>query len=154
DLKEVDVRLVNNTTHETLASDGTWSVNSIRGWYRISPGIDLSGTSYNWSYTTPFDLTPGNYTFTVRAVDDLGLTTPSVNYGLLTINAQVPGDAFPDGKLNQTGTISGLQSLDLSFAGTATDDIGVSAVKVAIQDRATSRYLQPNGQLGAAYSLL
>ena len=44
----------------------------IQDWYRISP-VNLNGTSYNWSYTTPFNLKPGNYSFEVRATDDLGL---------------------------------------------------------------------------------
>ena len=47
--------------------------------------------SYNWTYTTPFNLKPGNYSFAVRATDDLGLTTSSTNQGRLTINAQVAG---------------------------------------------------------------
>ena len=57
----------------------------------------LAGTTYNWSYTTPFNLRPGTYSFSVSATDDLGLTTSSANRGSLTINVQVPGDAFPDG---------------------------------------------------------
>ena len=32
------------------------------GWYRISP-INMSSTSYNWTYTTPFNLKPGHYSF-------------------------------------------------------------------------------------------
>ena len=62
----------------------------IQDWYRISP-VNLNSASYNWSYTTPFNLKPGSYTFEVRATDNLGLTTSSANQGRLTINAQVPG---------------------------------------------------------------
>ena len=69
---------------------------SIAGCYRISPLEHLPGTTYNWSYTTPFNLEPGTYSFTVGATDDLGLTTSSTNQGRLTINVQVPGDAFPE----------------------------------------------------------
>ena len=43
------------------------------GYHRISP-LDIGGTTYNWSYTTPFNLTSGTYSFSVRASDDLGLT--------------------------------------------------------------------------------
>ena len=45
----------------------------------------------------------------MRATDDLGLTTSNTNQGRLTINVQVPGDAFPNGLLNVTGTQTGLQ---------------------------------------------
>ncbi len=84
----------------------------------------------------------------MRATDDLGLTTSSTNRGSLTINAQVPGDAPPDGRLTVTGTQTGGQSLSLNLAGTATDDKGVSAVNLTLYDNDTSKYLQPNGQLG------
>ena len=47
-----------------------------------------------------------------------------------------------------------MQVLHLDLAGTATDDIGVSAVRVTIEEQDTSRYLQPNGTLSASYSLL
>ena len=90
----------------------------------------------------------------MRAIDDLGLTTSSTNQGRLTINAQVAGDAFPDGTLSVTGTQTGVQVLHLDLAGTATDDIGVAAVRLVLRDRDTSRYLQPNGTMGAAYALI
>ena len=56
---------------------------------RISP-VDIGGSVYNWTYTTPFNLTPGTYSFTVRATDDEDKTTSSNNQGRLTINAHVP----------------------------------------------------------------
>lgn len=70
------------------------------------------------------------------------------------MNAQIPGDAPPNGLLNVTGTITGGQSLHLDLAGTATDDIGVASVKVSLEDQDTNRYLQPNGSMAAAYSTL
>ncbi len=123
------------------------------GNHRISP-LDIGGTTYNWSYTTPFNLTSGSYSFSVRASDDLGLTTSSTNQGRLTINVQVPGDAFPNATITPTGTQNGVQVLHLNLTGTATDDIGVSAVRVRIEEQDTSRYLQPNGTLSGAIALL
>ena len=58
----------------------------------------------------------------------------------------------PDGTLNVTGTVTGGQSLNLNLAGTATDDKGVAAVRVSLFDGDTSKYLQPNGTLGAAFA--
>ncbi len=100
-LRTVEIFLRNNTTREALAADGTWGSNSIAAFYRISP-INISATSFNWTYTS-VPLTPGIYDFRVRATDDLGLTTSSANQGRLSITAQVPGDAFPNGLLNFTG---------------------------------------------------
>jgi PKD repeat protein len=152
-LNSVEISLRNSTTRENLAADGTWSTDVNPGWHRVSP-INLSASSHNWSYNTPFNLKPGSYSFAVRATDDLGLTTSSANQGKLTINAQVPGDAPPDGKLNVTGTVTGGQSLHLDLAGTATDDKGVAAVRVSLFDGDTSKYLQANGTLATAYATL
>jgi PKD repeat protein len=147
-LQQVLITLENQSTGEELAADGTWGVDVNGGLHRISP-LDIAGTSYNWSYTTPFDLTSGTYSFTVRATDDLGLTTPSTYRGSLTINVQVPGDAFPNVTISPTGTVNGVQVLHLDLAGSATDDIGVSAVRVTVDENDSDRYLQPNGTLSA-----
>jgi PKD repeat protein len=152
-LKNVEVLLRNNTTGERLASDCTWGNSVQLGYCRISPP-GLNAASYNWSYTTPFSLTPGSYSFTVVATDADDLTTSSSNAGQLAVNAQVPGDAPPAVRLDQTGTISGLPSLHLDLTGSATDDKGVAAVRVALRDADTSRYLQPNGTMSAAVATL
>jgi hypothetical protein len=149
----VEISLRNNTTREQLASDGTWGTDVTQGWYRISPA-NISDTSDNWSYQTPFNLTPGQYSFSVRATDEIGLTTSSTNQGRLTINAQVANDAFPDGRLNFTGTDASIEVLHLDLAGTATDDKGVASVRVALEDQDTGRDIQPNGTMSAAFATL
>ena len=140
------ITLRNNTTGERLASDGTWGTNVTAGSYRLSPP-GLNQPSYNWSYTTPFNLTPGTYSFTVSAEDHIGLGTSSNNQGRLTINVVIPGDTPPDARITPTGTITGGQVLHLDLAGTATDDKGVAQVKLTIEEDDSSRYLTPSGQL-------
>ncbi|MDW3213949.1 MAG: PKD domain-containing protein [Ilumatobacteraceae bacterium] len=152
-LKNVEITLRNTVTRENLANDGSWGVDSLAGVFRISP-LNLSGTTYNWSYTTPFDLAPGSYVFSVRATDDLDLTTTSANRGNLTINVQVPDDLPPDGRLDITGTQPNQPSLQLDLTGTATDDIGVASVMVTLRERESGRYVQANGSLSAAFHLL
>jgi PKD repeat protein len=153
DLANVEISLRNSTTREQLASDGTWGTDVIADWYRISPQ-NIGGTSYNWTYTTPFSLKQGQYSFSVRATDEIGLTTSSANRGQLTINAQVLGDTPPNGLLNFTGTDSSIEVLHLDILGTATDDFGVKAVRVALEDQDTGRYVQPNGTMAAAFATL
>jgi PKD repeat protein len=150
-LANVEISLRNTTTREQLASDGSWGTDVIGGWYRVSP-TNIGGASYNWSWTTPFNLKPGQYSFSVRATDDIGLTTSSTNQGRLTINAQVPGDTPPNGLLNFTGTDSSIEVLHLDLAGTATDDFGVAGVRVSLQDQDTGRYVQPNGTMAAGFA--
>lgn len=152
-LQDVLITLRNTTTRENLAADGTWGVNAIAGLYRVSP-LNINAPTFNWTYTTPFNLTPGTYSFTVRAVDNLGLSTATANRGALTITAQVPGDAFPDGLLSFTGIDQTLQVLHVDLAGTATDDHGVASVRVALYDNASGRYVQTNGTLAAAFATL
>ncbi len=152
-LTSVYITLRNNSTGERLAADGSWGTGVIAGNYRVSP-VSLNQQSFNWSYTTPFNLTPGNYSFTVRATDNIGLSTPSNLMGRLTVNAVIPGDAPPDARLDVTGTVSGGQALHLDLTGTATDDHGVSRVMVAIQELESRRYLLPNGSLSGVFNTL
>jgi PKD repeat protein len=153
-LNRVQITLSNSTTRENLGADGTWGTEVLAGSYRVSGPNDLPGTTYNWSYTTPFNLRPGTYTFRVTATDDLDLTTSNALRGNLTINVQVPGDAFPDSTLNVTGTQPLGQVLHLDLSGRATDDNGIVAVRLSVRDRVTSRYIQPDGSLAAAFALL
>ena len=150
-LAQVLITLRNTATRENLAADGSWGVNVIAGSYRVSP-LNINAPSYNWTYTTPFNLTPGTYTFTVRAIDNLGLTTVTTNRGSLTITAQVPGDAFPNGLLDFTLTDQTPEVLHLNLTGTATDDHGVASVRVALFDNKTRRYVQPDGTLSSTFA--
>ncbi len=152
-LKSVQISLRNSTTGEVLAADGTWGRDVVAGAYRVSP-LNLNAATYNWSWTTPFTLTPGTYSFSVGATDNLDLSTSGSNQGRLTITAQQTGDAFPDGRLDFTGTDQSVEVLHLDLSGTATDDIGVAAVKVALQDSETRRYVQPNGTMAANFATL
>ncbi|MGC4888808.1 Ig-like domain-containing protein [Micromonospora sp. DT227] len=151
-LKSVEIYLRNNTTREALAADGTWGADSVAAYHRISP-TNLDAATFDWSFTT-VPLTPGVYDFRVRATDRLGLTTSNTNLGRLTVTAQVPGDAFPNGLLSFTGTDQNVDRLHLDLAGTATDDKGVKAVRVALRDLDTGRYVQPNGTMAAAFATL
>ena len=87
-LKNVEITLRNNTTRHTLASDGTWSVDNQSGWYRMSP-INISGTILQLDLHHAVHLVPGSYSFSVRATDDLDLSTSSTNPG--SIDDQRPG---------------------------------------------------------------
>jgi large repetitive protein len=153
-LDNVEISLRNTTTRENLGADGTWGITVSAGQHRIGP-LNINAASYNWSYTTPFNLTPGTYSFTVRATDTDGLTTASANQGRLTLQAQVPGDNPPDGLLtgSSTTTIS-LTDPALNLAGTATDDLGVQSVKLTVFDNATGRYLQNDGTVASGYNQL
>jgi large repetitive protein len=149
-LKNVEIALRNSSTGEVLANDCSWGTGITAGNCRISP-VDISGSLYNWTYTTPFNLSPGTYSFSVRATDDDDQTTSSTNQGKLTLNAQYPGDAPPNTTMAFTAPTDG--SLTVNLAGTATDETGVTNVRVSLQDRDTGRYLQANGTLSSTLAV-
>ncbi len=101
----------------------------------------------------PADLVPGSYAFQVRATDKQDLTTSSSLQGRVNINVTVPGDLPPNGLLNVTGNQVS-NSLHLDLAGAATDDFGVSGVRVSILENDTDRYLRPNGTLAAGFGTI
>ena len=148
-LKSVEVSLRNSSTGENLSNDCLWGTQYSAGTCRVSP-VNISGSTYNWSYTTPFNLTPGSYSFTVRATDDEDLTTSSNNQGRLTINAQYAGDLPPNATMAFTAPTD--KSLAVNLAGTVTDDVAIESARVSIQDRDTGRYLQANGSMAAAFA--
>ena len=152
-LQTVEIQLRNTTSREQLAADGTWGSDVSAGWYRVSP-VNIGAASFNWSYTTPFNLTPGAYTFSVRATDNIGLTTPTTNQGRLSITVQVPGDLAPDGLISAPGPFVNTTDLTINLAGTATDDLGVASVGIALRDADTARYLQPDGTLDPAFAVI
>jgi large repetitive protein len=148
----VEISLRNTSTRENLGADGTWGVNVIAGQHRISPQ-NLNAPSYNWSYTTPFNLTPGTYSFTVRATDNDELTTATANQGRLSFSAQYPGDLPPDTTLSSP-PVSPFTITDpnVSIAGTATDDLGVASVQLTVVNQETGRYLQDNNTYASTYN--
>ena len=148
-LRRVEIRLRNRITDENLSADGQWGLGFTSGWHRISPQ-DISGTTYNWSYTTPFVLTQGRYELEVRAVDDDDLTTSSTFEAELDVDVEILGDSPPDARLDVTGTQNDIQVLHLDITGTATDDIAVADVLLELYNRDLRLYLQQNGTLGAA----
>jgi PKD repeat protein len=148
-LRRVEIRLRNPITDENLTADGQWGIGLTLNWHRISP-IDISGATYNWSYTTPFILTQGRYELEVRAVDDSDLTTSGTFEAELDVDVEIEGDSPPDARLDVTGTQTGVQVLHLDVTGTATDDIGVADVLFEVYNRDLRLYLQQDGTLGAA----
>ncbi len=115
-LKNVEISLRNNTTRHTLASDGTWSVDNQSGWYRISP-VNISGASLQLDLHHAVHPRPGQLHFSVRATDELDLSTSSTNQGRLTINAQIAGDNPPNTTIAPGGTQPPLQVLQSQPGG-------------------------------------
>ena len=148
-ISAIDIALLNNSTQEYLTVNGTFGRNNGLNLYRLQR--NLTQQTVNWSYTTPYDLTPGTYQFAVLATDNDGLRTPQSMWAVAGFTAQVPGDAPPKATISPAGTQPPLQTLDLNLAGTATDAQGVTSVRVAFRDADTGRYASPGGGTQATY---
>ena len=128
-IKSVFVALLNNSTGENLTTDGTWGIDNGLNLYKL-PAANITEpaageSSYKWTWTTPQDLTPGNYTFAVVGLDNDDIATPQTAWALLTMNAVYAGDAPPDAALTTQGVQpASAGDLTLNLTGTATDDVG------------------------------
>ncbi|MET0837577.1 MAG: PKD domain-containing protein [Marmoricola sp.] len=149
-IKSIDIALVNNSTQEYLTTNGSFGRNNGLNVYRLMGGLDQK--TVNWTYTTPYDLTPGSYQFAVLATDNDDLTTPSTLWAVAAFNAQVAGDTPPKATLSPTGLQPPLTSLSLPLSGTATDATGVTEVRVSLRDADTAKYAAPGGGTQATYT--
>jgi len=101
------------------------------------------GTSTGWSL--PLTLTNGSYAVTVTAVDAVGntdSTPPWVPFGVDTV---APDVTDPDGSAASPATNEVFTVNDVVLSGSATDDVGVTKVKLAIRDTVGKLWLQPDG---------
>ena len=57
--------------------------------------------------------------------------------------------ARPDGRVSIPTQEQVFTTTTVTFSGTATDDVGIAAVHLAIRDRATSQWLRLDGTWGA-----
>ena len=117
---------MNNSTQEYLTTDGKLrpEQRAQRPPAHVRPQPEDRQLD---AYTTPYDLTPGNYQFAVFATDDDGITTPQTMWAVAGFTAQAPGDAPPKATLTAKGLQPPATTLDLNLTGTAADDLGVGA---------------------------
>jgi large repetitive protein len=120
----------------------------------VGQRVFIAGTFSSLQNTTGANTAPVNQRFLASYNYNTGLidTTFRPTFGGGGVTAV---EASPDGtKLNVTGTVSNVETLHLDLAGAATDDFGVKAVRVALEDDDTGRYVQPNGTMSAAFATL
>ena len=149
-IHSVYVAMLNNSTGENLTVDGTWGIDNGLNAYKLPVTPDVQ--SYNWSWTTPQNLTPGNYTFAVLATDDEGITTPTASWAVMTMNAVVTGDVPPKATITPAGVQAPSENLTLNLTGQATDDNGVAEVRLVVKDLDTSRYYHQDGSVTSSYA--
>ncbi len=143
-VRRVEVSVRNNNTQQGVQIDGTWG--PVPAYYLITPP-NTDALSVPFSYTTP-PLPIGTYTIRVRAEDDLGTRTPTtavppstVVQPNVTLTVGFAGDALPNTLLDFASTTQDYDSFTLPITGSATDNLGVSGVKLVVFNNATRRYM-------------
>ena len=123
------------------------------GWYRVSP-VNLTATSYNWTYTTPFNLKPGQL-----LVLGAGDRRPRPHHVVgqpghgsrSTPRCRVTRRRTPAQRHRHA--VTGGQSLHLDLAGHGDRRQGCRGGPwLALRRTTPASYLQPNGTLGAAFA--
>lgn len=140
----VEVSVRNNSTGYGVQVDGSWG--PVPAFHTITP-LNTNAQSVPFSYTTP-PLPAGSYTIRVRATDNADLRTPTtatppstIAQPNVSLTVGVAGDALPDTLLAFSGSTQDVESLVLPISGTATDDRGVSIVKLTVFNSTTREYV-------------
>ncbi len=108
------------------------------------------GTRSNWAFTTP-DLEPGQWFVYIQPQDDSGLWGERIS---INFTVGFEGNAAPDTRITTPRNLSAdATSLQMSFAGTATDDTGVAEVRVLIWDNDRRGFVMPDGSLTSESAL-
>ena len=138
----VDVGIQNTDTGGWWHPDGTWGTYQTQAAALGSP----AATSTTWSITwTAY----GNWSYAVTAVArDAAANTGSSSAVPFSVTTPPPADTSPpDTSVNRpSGTFS---AKPVRLSGAAVDNVGVSLVRIGMQDTATGRWWHSDGTWGA-----
>ncbi|NNE74522.1 MAG: hypothetical protein HKN26_12720 [Acidimicrobiales bacterium] len=141
-IDRVQIEVQDVDTKQWLRRDGT-----LGAYQNIVVNLTNNlGTTSDWNYTA--SLPGGDYRVRARAFDVDGDRDPVKASVRFTV--QSAGDITPPDTVLENppaGTV--FTSNDVTFSGSASDDVGVAAVKIAFYDRDNLGYLRPDGSIGA-----
>ena len=134
-------------------SDGTWGAFQNQNAGLGTPGGASTTWSFNW---TPPASGSGSYSVQVEAVDTSNNVTPAPK-PVRTFSVSATQRTRRNPTVAITVPSAANQSFApgaINFSGTAADNVGVTAVRVGIQNTGTSQWLQANGTFGATQQML
>ena len=139
----VEVAVRNNETLQWLRPNGTWGNFAWHPAAVASPGD--TETAWSWSFEATDATT---YGLVARAIDLAGNIDPTRPWIPFSVTTGV-GDTVPPNATVTTPTRNQTLPAGLFEAiGSATDDVGVAGVSLAVRDNATLLWLRPNGTWG------
>jgi len=138
----VRIAVQNTATKQWWHSDGTWGA-----YAPYEANLDLTGAASTGWTSTWQPPGAGNYNVQATAVDGAGQAdaTPSwINFAVVG-----PADARPDSVVTAPIRNQQFSRGQVPMAGTATDDRGVVAVRIAVQNTVTKQWWHSDGTWGA-----
>jgi hypothetical protein len=142
-VSEVAVAIRNRDTGQWLQADGTFGSIDF-----LPATVDRPGRNYTeWSF--PVTLADGRWALSVRAEDTEGNRETFRPWVPFEVSAAAADVVEPDATVTEPVRLQVLDGPDVVLSGQATDDVAIERVGVAIQDRNTRLWLQPDGSFGS-----
>ena len=137
----VRVAVMDRTTSQWLRTDGTWGAWQQHNATMTSPG-DIS-TGWSFGFNAPRE---GLYGVQIETADEAGNLSSRawVRLEIRVADTTAPAAAMTTPTLNQV-----FRNLSAPFSGSATDNRGLAAVRVAVMNRNTNQWLRTDGTWGA-----
>jgi hypothetical protein len=136
----VRVAVMNRTTNTWLQSDGTWGP-----WQQQDATLAAPGTS-STSWNRTFNATEaGLYSVQVESLDPAGNASPRTS---VPFEVRTPDTASPVVTVGAPAWDQVLTKSAVVASGTATDNLAVSTVRIAVQDRTANTWLHSDGTWG------
>jgi len=131
------VALRNIDTSMWYQPDGTWSSSYANLPVTIA-NPNSPSTTWTFSWTPP---AAGNYGVSLRVDDIAANTDPTRAWVPFSVSADTTA---PNGEVTSPTNQQHVANGPMVFSGTATDNVGVSKVWIAIRNRTTLQWLQAN----------
>ncbi len=139
----VRVTIIDRATGLRLQPDGTFGPR----YARLNTALSAPGaTSTEWLYSA--NLADGDYVVIADVVDTANKRDQSRPRVVFSVAATVADDVLPDTAIDSPTVREALTGPSITTTGTATDNVGVTRVRVTIQDVVSKQYLQADGTLG------
>ena len=142
----VKVAVKNNATGQWLQADGTWGAYVAHNAALAAPGATATGWSFDWNATGA-----GSYTATATAAD--ASANADASPATVTFSTYLPDTTPADTTVTKPAKGASLPAGGVTVAGSAADDVGVKAVKVAVRNDSNGQWLRADGSWGSYQAL-
>jgi len=149
---EVRIGIQDRVSKQWFRSTNTWGAFQAQQATLASPG----GTSTGWTFSfTPPSGGSGQYALQVTAADAAGNVDPTKPWVTFNVSSGGGGNDTtpPNGTVSVPTNTQTLNGIPAQLSGSATDNVGVAQVRIAIRDRSTGLWLRGNGTWGTFQNL-